>query len=102
MTNPKRPSADRRGYGAAHRRLRKEWAPRVATGTVRCARGERCRRADENGVAGLIDPADSWDLGHDDRDRSRYTGPEHADCNRATKGRGGTRKRPPEDHPGIV
>lgn len=62
-----------RGYGAAHRRLRRWWAPRVATGRVRCAWcGE------------LIGGREPWDLGHDDVDRSRWTGPEHVACNRNT------------------
>jgi hypothetical protein len=29
-------------------------------------------------------PGQDWDLGHDDYDRSRYTGPEHRRCNRQT------------------
>lgn len=65
-----------RGYNAAHDRLRAEWAPKVATGNVRCA---RCRR---------FIPADTpWDLGHDDNDRTKHTGPECVACNRATAGR---------------
>lgn len=63
----------RRGYGARHQALRKQWARRVERGEVYCS---RCGR--------LIEPGSPWDLGHDDLDRSRYTGPEHAACNRAT------------------
>ena len=65
-----------RGYGPEHDRLRAQWKPKVETGNVRCA---RCRR--------FINPGDAWDLGHDDEDRSKYTGPEHQACNRATAGR---------------
>lgn len=68
-----RPSAARRGYGPAHQQLRKREARRVDAGGVLCA---RCGRP--------IIPGSDWDLGHDDRDRSRYTGPEHSACNRAT------------------
>lgn len=67
-----RPSGSERGYDARHRKLRKEWAPKVAAGGVDCARcGE------------LIPPGTPWDLGHDDEDRSRHTGPEHPSCNRS-------------------
>jgi hypothetical protein len=69
---PKR-STNARGYGHVHQTLRKRWAPKVAVGSVTCARcGE------------LIDPGEPWDLGHDDHDRNRWTGPEHRRCNRAT------------------
>jgi hypothetical protein len=76
-------SPAQRGYGHPHRRERKRWAPKVATGTVPCARcGE------------LIGAEAPWDLGHVDGDKSRYQGPEHRACNRATAGRREKRKGP--------
>ena len=71
-TKPRDPSHYRR-YGSGHRALRAQWTPRVDAGMVKCTRcGTLIRRGEE------------WDLGHDDLDRNRYTGPEHASCNRAT------------------
>jgi hypothetical protein len=73
-----RGSAEQRGYGASHRRLRRQWVPRVATGEVPCAR------------CGLpIERHQAWDLDHDPSDptRSSYLGPSHADCNRSAGGR---------------
>lgn len=66
-----------RGYDANHDAERKRWAPLVRTGLVKCWRcGE------------LITATETWDLGHDDHDRTRYRGPEHANrCNRAAAGR---------------
>jgi hypothetical protein len=74
-TSP-RPSSSRRGYGKRHKRLRAAWAPQVAAGGVCCA------RCGEPIVLG-----EPWDLGHDDYDRTKYRGPEHRACNRATAGR---------------
>ncbi len=72
---PIRATTTSRGYGRYHRALRDQLAPIVAAGLARCARcGER------------IEPGEPFDLGHDDVDRSRYTGPEHRACNRATSG----------------
>jgi hypothetical protein len=71
-----------RGYGPRHVALRARWAPLVDRGEVLCA---RC------GV--LIDPGTPWDLGHDDDDRSRYNGPEHARCNRGAPRRIGGKSR---------
>jgi hypothetical protein len=65
-----------RGYGIGHQRLRASIDRDVQLGGVVCVRcGE------------LIEPGEAWDLGHDDHDRSRHSGPEHARCNRATAGR---------------
>jgi hypothetical protein len=63
-----------RGYGAGHQALRRSWAPVVERGGVVCW---RCNVA--------IAPGTPWDLGHDDNDRTRYRGPEHRACNRATQ-----------------
>jgi len=73
----------RRGYGAGHQALRRAWAPIVATGRVDCWRcGLRIR------------PGKPWDLGHDDRDRNVYRGPEHRECNRGTMAK--DRRRDPK------
>jgi hypothetical protein len=86
-----RPSSSQRGYDALYRRERKRIAPQVATGTVRCW---RCGK--------LIAAGASWDLGHDDRDRSIIRGPEHSACNRAVMSHRPPRHRPAEQHPGLV
>lgn len=65
-----------RGYGPRHKALRRRWAAEVARGEVDCA---RCGQP--------IWPEEPWDLGHDDHDRTRYAGPEHRACNRATAAR---------------
>jgi hypothetical protein len=86
-----------RGYGTRHQKRRSAIAPTVATGTVRCARGAECFFADEladgRKIGGFILPGQKWDLGHDDHDRTVYTGPEHRRCNRATAGRHKRRSR---------
>ena len=64
-----------RGYGLAHDKLRAQWAPQVATGTVKCA---RCHN--------LIEPGTPWALDHAD-DRASYLGPSHAHCNNSAGGK---------------
>jgi len=66
-----------RGYGGAHRALRKRLAPLVASGQMRCAR-----------CGGIILPGTPFDLGHADGDRTRYHGLEHAACNRGARSGG--------------
>lgn len=68
-----------RGYGAAHKAERRRWKTIVDSGRAVCA---RCGKPIAAGSA--------WDLGHSD-DRSRWTGPEHASCNRRAGGRNGAR-----------
>ena len=38
----------------------------------------KCARCGE-----LIGPDEKWDLGHDDREPTLHSGPEHTRCNRA-------------------
>jgi len=74
--------AGRKYAVAEHRVGRAAWAPRVATGTVRCARGSACRRAelvDGELVGGLIRAGEGWHLGHPDGESAG--GPEHIACN---------------------
>jgi hypothetical protein len=59
-----------RGYGKEHEHQRRAWAPKVRRGEAYCT---RCKQP--------IAPDDAWDLGHND-DRTAWTGPEHATCNR--------------------
>jgi hypothetical protein len=59
-----------RGYGYTHQQLRVDWAKKVEAGQVCCAR-----------CGFWIAPGSEWHLGHDDWDRSKYNGPEHARCN---------------------
>jgi hypothetical protein len=77
-----RGSTKARGYGAKHKALRRRWALEVREGLVNCAR-----------CGDLIYPDDLWDLGHVDGDKSRYAGPEHRACNRATATHKAKRKR---------
>jgi hypothetical protein len=75
---PRNGNTNARGYGSQHRAERAKWEHSVASGNAICWR-----------CAQPIVPTDSWDLGHDDDDRTKYKGPEHTRCNRAAGGRKG-------------
>jgi hypothetical protein len=83
MTLPRQEKTAARGYGGAHQRLRKRWAPKVEAGYVACRRcgkliapeGSTCPRCGRTSCR--------WHLGHDDADRSLPAMPEHACCNQA-------------------
>ena len=69
-------SSAERGYGSAHRKRREREAERIKAGGVQCWRCTKPIPADA--------ASEDWDLGHDDNDRTKYMGPEHRGCNRAT------------------
>lgn len=77
----RKPPPASRGYGPAHRAMRRAVAVDVAAGRGVCA---KCGQP--------IRPNDKWDLGHSD-DRATYTGPEHASCNRSAGASYGNRLR---------
>ena len=77
----RRGSTSEAGYGAAHRRLRKQWAAVVAEGRATCT---RCRKR--------IPPAAAWHLDHTD-DRTGYLGPACAHCNTSAGASKGNRER---------
>lgn len=68
-----------RGYNAAHDRERARWAPLVRTGLIDC-NAPTCLMPTRR-----IASSSAWDLGHTP-DRTSWTGPEHARCNRAAGG----------------
>jgi hypothetical protein len=70
-----------RGYGGRHQRIRAHAAELVEDGQGWCVR-----------CGGWINPAEPWDLGHADGDRSQHHGPEHSFCNRSA---GGVAAHPP-------
>lgn len=74
--NPIRRAVKSARYDAAHRRLRRQWAPHVAAGYVRCARARlgQCRHDSP-----FIRPSDDWALDH----VPWGSHPSHADCNSA-------------------
>jgi hypothetical protein len=73
---PKTGTTTERGYGSDHQKARARAKRLVDSGDAYCWRcGE------------WLDPEQPWDYGHDDQDRSRYRGPEHVSCNRATAAR---------------
>lgn len=65
-------STTERGYGYAHKKLRKEWVALVEQGGVHCA---RCSKP--------IEPGSPFDLDHNE-DRTGYIGVSCRPCNRAT------------------
>lgn len=77
----RRGTRQQRGYGSEHDGLRRKWKPKVEACTVHC-HAELCLEPSGR----LILPGMAWDLGHTP-DRTAWTGPEHARCNRAAGGR---------------
>jgi hypothetical protein len=69
-----------RGYGPEHDRLRRQWAPKADAGLVDC-HAEVCLMPQRRIWLGM-----EWDLGHTS-DRTAWTGPEHAACNRSAGGK---------------
>jgi hypothetical protein len=80
-----------RGYGAAHKALRRRWALKVDRGEAFCARcGIQIPKAGKGPCPAIHEGRtcgkdhQGWDLGHSDYDRSSWTGAEHRCCNRRT------------------
>jgi hypothetical protein len=74
-----RGSRQQRGYDRGHERLREQWKPKVEAGMVDC-HAIVCVMPQRRIWLGM-----AWDLGHIP-DRTAWTGPEHARCNRVAGG----------------
>ena len=88
-----KPAAVKAKYARpSHRLGRRAWTHAVASGFVRCGRGEACKFAelvDGELVGGFI--RGPWDLGH--ADGESVGGAEHRACNRAAPSRLRARRR---------
>lgn len=82
---PKRTTTER-GYDHAHRKERARWQPVVDRGEATC-HAVICLE-----LSRWIEPGTPWDLGHTP-DRSAWTGPEHARCNRSEGATRGNQQR---------
>jgi hypothetical protein len=87
----RRPAAER-GYDYTHRKLRAALLAAMRDGQPCASCGRPMYRAQ----------ARYLDLGHDDRDRTRYIGLEHRRCNRARGAAAGNRARGRRKHSGQV
>ena len=67
-----------RGYGPAHRKLRRQWAPKVEAGMTSCSL-----------CGGWIEPGTPWHLDHEPGTLDQYRGPAHASCNTSDGGKRG-------------
>lgn len=97
-----RPTSTQRGYGHAHQKERKRAARLVREGKAYCWRCLAEGKTKDEAFISPDTPADQWDLGHDDKDRSITRGPEHMRCNRGTASRRPQRRRKAEKHPGLI
>lgn len=73
-------TTSQRGYGTPHQQARKRYAAIVAGGHAACSEAVCLRRSRR------ISPDEPWDLAHT-RDRTRYLGPAHPECNRSEGGK---------------
>lgn len=92
---PGRATPAQRGYGKRHRELRKQWEPYVEAGRVDCS-APLCMVERDGGTRRIARGA-AWDLGHDETDRRKYAGPQHAECNRGQSRRAPQRVVPALD-----
>ena len=86
-------TTSQRGYGTAHQRERARWKPQVDAGLVQCHAQQHKPECMARGTWLL--PGLPWDLGHTE-DRTGWTGPEFAGCNRADGGRRRSRSQTPK------
>ena len=92
MARRYRGTRQERGYDAEHDRLRAAWKPIVDAGDADCHE-PICLEPER-----WIKPGTDWDLSHS-KDRSGWTGPSHATCNRSAGGKQGNPRSPDSKRP---